>query len=99
MINQLYIYFFNLILLYMESYCVKCKRQTLYDGEPELTLTKNKRYMLKGLCKVCGKMKARFVSKSFVEQNGKCLIGKLFKLPNNKIPFLGDIPLIGKLLF
>ena len=84
----------------MESYCVKCKRKTSFDGKPELTVTENKRYMLKGLCKVCGKRKASFVSKSFVEQqHGKGLLGKLFNLPNNKIPILSKIPLIGDLLF
>lgn len=79
----------------MESYCVKCKKHTLFDGEPQLFRTKNNRLLLKGLCKVCGKQKTRFVSK----KEGEGLLGKLFKLPGSKIPILGDIPLIGKLLF
>ena len=79
----------------MESYCVKCKRHTLFDGQPQLFRTKNNRLLLKGKCKVCGKMKARFVSK----KEGEGLLGKLFKLPGGKIPVLGDIPLIGNVLF
>jgi len=79
----------------MESYCVKCKKQTLYDGEPQLLRTKNNRLILKGLCKVCGKTKTKFVS----NKEGEGLLGRLFKLPGGKIPLLGDIPLIGKLLF
>jgi hypothetical protein len=77
----------------MESYCVKCKKQTSFD--PQLFRTKNNRLILKGLCKVCGKMKSRFVSK----KEGEGLLGNLFKLPGGKIPVLGDIPLIGKILF
>ena len=79
----------------MESYCVKCKKHTPFDGQPQLFRTSNNRLLLKGLCENCGKMKARFVSKTV----GEGLLGKLFKLPGGKIPVLGDIPLIGKLLF
>ena len=79
----------------MESYCVKCKKNTPFDGQLQLFKTKNNRLLLKGLCKICGKQKSRFVSK----KEGEGLLGKLFKLPGGKIPVLGDIPLIGKLLF
>ena len=83
----------------METYCVKCKKQTKFEGEPIVTITKNNRHMLKGKCIECGKTKTRFISKTDYEKFGKGLLGKLFKLPGNKIPILGDIPLIGKLLF
>ncbi len=79
----------------MESYCVTCKKHTPFDGKPQLIRTKNNRLILKGLCKVCSKMKSRFVSK----KEGEGLLGRLFKLPGGKIPVLGDIPLIGNLLF
>jgi hypothetical protein len=74
---------------------VKCRTKTAFEGQPQLFRTKNNRLLLKGLCVVCKKQKARFVSK----QEGEGLLGKLFKLPGGKIPVLGDIPLIGKLLF
>ena len=83
----------------METYCLKCKKQTMFEGKPTTNITKNNRHMIKGICIECGKKKARFISKTQYEQIGKGLLGKLFKLPGNKIPILGDIPLIGKLLF
>ncbi len=79
----------------METYCVKCKKVTAFSGEPELFRTKNDRLILNGVCVACNKMKSTFVSK----KEGKALLGKLFKLPGNKIPVLGDIPLIGSILF
>jgi hypothetical protein len=57
--------------------------------------TKNNKLILKGKCKICGKMKSKFISK----KEGEGLLGKLFKLPGGKIPVLGDIPLIGNILF
>ncbi len=79
----------------METYCVKCKKVTAFSGEPQLFLNKNDRLILKGVYVGCNKMKSTFVSK----KDGKGLLGKLFKLPGNKIPVLGDIPLIGSILF
>jgi hypothetical protein len=79
----------------MNSYCVKCKKQTPFDGKPQLFRTKNNRLLLKGPCVECNKTKTTFISK----MQGEGLLGSLFKLPGNKIPVLGDIPLIGKVLF
>ena len=44
----------------MDIYCVKCKQKT---GTLEMTevLTKNNRYMVRGKCNVCGKIKSTFV--------------------------------------
>lgn len=43
------------------SYCVKCKKHTGFSGSTQIVKTKNNRYMLKGRCAKCGKMKARFI--------------------------------------
>ena len=45
----------------MHSYCVKCKGKT--DTE-NITVqkTKNSKYILKGICSVCGSRKSRFIS-------------------------------------
>ena len=43
----------------METYCVKCKKQTKFEGEPIVTMTKNNRHMLKGKCIECSKTKTR----------------------------------------
>ncbi len=42
-------------------YCVKCKKKTETDGITRVR-TKNNRLMLKGVCTICGKNKASFVS-------------------------------------
>lgn len=47
----------------MESYCVKCKKQTPFKGTPQKVKTKNNRNMIKGQCAVCGKMKTRLFKK------------------------------------
>ncbi len=79
----------------MDTYCVKCKKVMAFSGEPQLLRTKNDRLILKGVCVAHKKMKSTFISK----KEGKGLSGKLCKLPGNKIPVLGDIPLIGSILF
>ena len=48
---------------------------------------------MRGNCKSCGAQKAQFVS----QKHGDGLLGKALGLKNNKVPFLGDIPLIGAL--
>jgi hypothetical protein len=79
----------------MDSYCVKCKTKTMFSEDPQLFRTKNNRLLMKGPCGVCNKTKTIFIS----QKQGERLLGSLFKLPGNKIPVLGDVPLIGKLLF
>ncbi len=79
----------------MKTYCVKCKKVTAFSGEPKLHRTKNDRLILKGVCVTCNKIKRTFE----IKKEGKGLSGKLFKLPSNKIPVLGDIPIIGSILF
>ena len=60
-------------------YCVKCKQKT-ETLDVVKVITKNNRNMLKGICKVCGKKKASFVSNK---------IGKGFSLNSlvNNLPF------------
>ena len=79
-------------------YCVKCRRKT-----PSRNVTvrraKNGRMYQTGTCTVCGKGKSMFVSGGSRRKGrrGDGLLGKALGLPNGKIPFLGDIPLIGGL--
>lgn len=75
-------------------YCLKCKKNTENIGE-QAVQTKNNRYMKKATCGVCGKRKAQFISKS----EGEGILGKLLFPKTGKIPVLGDIPLLGNLLF
>jgi len=42
-------------------YCVSCKKKTETSNIVKVQ-TKNNRYMLKGICVVCGKNKSSFVS-------------------------------------
>lgn len=43
-------------------FCVKCKKKT-ETGDIKEIITKNKRKMKQGLCKVCGTKKCQFIKK------------------------------------
>ena len=73
-------------------YCVKCKSHTP-TGNASVVTTKNNRHRLVGTCSQCGIKKSQFIS----SQEGSGLLGKLLHLPGDKVPLLGDIPLLGML--
>lgn len=53
----------------MMSYCVKCKKNT-DTLNLSYSVTKNKRPLLKGVCKLCGKNKTRFISAEDAKKGG-----------------------------
>ena len=46
----------------MNTYCLKCKRQTK-DLNSKGFITKNKKYIVKSICNICKSKKSKFVSK------------------------------------
>ena len=71
----------------MESYCLKCKKNT-ENIDPEVSSTSNGRVMILSKCAICGSKKSRFIK----HQEAKGPLNKLgIKTPLNKIPILGDI--------
>ena len=71
----------------MESYCLKCKKNT-ENIDPEVSSTSNGRVMILSKCAICGSKKSRFIK----HQEAKGLLSKLgIKLPLSRIPILGDI--------
>lgn len=79
-------------------HCMSCQRKT-DNHETKLYRTKNNRPILKAKCSQCGGGKTKFVSKPDFQsgQMGQGILGNLLKLPGGKIPFLGDLPLLGAL--
>lgn len=77
--------------------CMRCKDYTpTRDAHvAKIQTPRGLRYQLKGKCSICGANKVKFVS----AQQGNGLLGKLMGLPNQKVPILGDLPLVGPLLF
>ena len=70
-----------------QSYCLKEKKQTGFQGKPKVVQMKNGRYALMGRCP-CGTMKYKFISK----QTASGLLSMLgIKTPLAKIPLIGDI--------
>ena len=70
----------------MESYCLKCKKNTEII-DPEVSSTSNGRVMI-SKCAICGSKKSRFIK----HQEAKGLLSKLgIKTPLSIIPILGDI--------
>jgi Domain of unknown function (DUF5679)/Phospholipase A2-like domain len=66
-------------------YCVKCKRETETKDIRNI-ITKNGRYMLRGVCVVCGKTKTQFVKGTGVK--GGDLVGSLNSRTSNvKLPW------------
>ena len=71
----------------MESYCLKCKKNT-ENIDPEVSGTSNGRVMILSKCAICGSKKSRFIK----QQEAKGLLGKLgIKAPLSKAPILGEV--------
>ena len=71
----------------MESYCLKCKKNT-ENIDPKISSTSNGKAMILSNCAICGSKKSRFIK----HQEAKGLLSKLgFKTPLSKEPILGDI--------
>ena len=70
----------------MESYCLKCKKNTK-NINPQVSSTSNGKLMILSKCTICGSKKSKFINKQ--ETSG--LLSKLgIKTPLSKIPVLGD---------
>ena len=71
----------------MESYCLKCKKNT-ENINPKVSKTSNGRTMVLSKCAICGSKKSRFIK----NQEAKGLLSNLgIKIPLSKVPILGDI--------
>lgn len=70
-------------------YCLKCKDHTGTVNAEHVQ--KNGRHAIVGHCSVCGSKKHVFVK----AHEAAGILGKLFGM--DKIPILGDIPLLGAL--
>ena len=71
----------------MESYCLKCKKDTK-NINPQVSSTSNGKMMPLSKCAICGSKKSEFINK----QDAKGLLSKLgIKTPLSKIPVLDDI--------
>ena len=70
----------------MESYCLKCKKQTK-NIDSQVSLTSNSKSMILSKCAIYNSKKSKFINK----QEAKGLLSNLgIKPPLNKIPILGD---------
>ena len=68
----------------MNTYCLKCKKETS-NIDPKMVKTKNNRLLMQSKCSVCKTKKSRFVK----EQDAKDLLSNLgIKTPSSKIPLL-----------
>ena len=68
----------------MNTYCVKCRKDT-ENIDPKIVTTKNNRLVMQSKCSVCGIKKSRFIK----EQEAKGLLSNLgVKMPLSKIPLL-----------
>ena len=71
----------------MESYCLKCKKNT-ENINPKVSKTSTGRTMVLSKCAICGSKKSRFIK----NQEAKGLLGNLgIKTPLSKVLILGDI--------
>ena len=71
----------------MESYCLKCKKNTK-NIDPKISSTSNGKSMILSKCAICGSKKSRFIK----NQEAKGLLSKLgIKTLLSKVPILGDI--------
>ena len=71
----------------MESYCLKCKKNT-ENIDPKISSTSNGKSMILSKCAICGSKKSRFIK----NQEAKGLLSNLgIKTPLSKVPILGDI--------
>ena len=77
----------------MESYCLKCKKNTK-NIDPKIASRSNGRPMILSKCAICGSKKSRFIK----NQEAKGLLINLgIKTPLSKVPILGNILLYTKL--
>ena len=68
----------------MNTYCLKCKKDTA-NIYPKMVKTNNNRLLMQSKCSVCGTKKSRFVK----EKDTKGLLSNLgIKTPLRKIPLL-----------
>ena len=71
----------------MQSYCLKCKKNT-ESINPKVSKTSNGKTMVLSKCAICGSKKSKFIK----YQQAKGLLSNLgIRTPLNKIPLLGDI--------
>ena len=71
----------------MESYCLKCRKDT-ENINPSVSSTSNGKAMILSKCAICGGKKSRFIK----NQEVKGLLSNLgIRTPLSKIPILGDI--------
>ena len=71
----------------MESYCLKCKKNT-ENIDPQVSGTSNGKVTILSNCAICGSKTSRFIK----NQEAKGLLSKLgIKTPLSKVPILGDI--------
>ena len=71
----------------MESYCLKCRKNT-ENIDPEVSSIGNGKVTILSKCAICGSKKSRFIK----NQEAKGLLSKLgIKTPLSKVPILDDI--------
>ena len=71
----------------MESYCLKCKKDTKKIN-PQVSSTSNGKLMILWKCAICDSKKSKFIKK----QEAKGILSSLgIKTPLSKIPLLGDV--------
>ena len=71
----------------MESYCLKCKKNT-ENIDPKISSTSNGKAMILSNCAISGSKKSRFIK----NQEAKGLVSKLcIRTPLIKVPILGDL--------
>ena len=71
----------------MESYCLKCKKNTK-NINPQVSSTSNGKIMILSKWAICNSKKSKFIN----NQEAKGLLSKLgIKIPFSKLPILGDI--------
>ena len=71
----------------MESYCLKCKKNT-ENINPKISASSNGRIRILSKCAICGSKKSKFIK----HQEAKGLLSKLgIKTPLSEVPVLGDI--------
>lgn len=55
------------VVLYTNTYCVKCRQKTQWKGSPSLALTRNCKAGLRGVCIQCGKTKFTFITTAYYQ--------------------------------
>ena len=71
----------------MESYCLKCKKNTK-NIDPQISSSSNGKTMILSKYTICGSKKSRFIK----NQEAKELLSNLvIKTPLSKVPIFSDI--------